>query len=167
MASAGLGLDGLPMGGNAAGLAPEIPEAAIAPDVALRVLRMAMDGDATEFVIGPDASRAPAQGAVATRSGFGRGRKAKPDRSTVARTTQRKRLFFIHGSISLPVPPRPESSLPRSGFGLNELPCGTCCLPEHWYVRPDRLMRDEAPKECSLCGIALPDLPPFSGPFAT
>lgn len=108
MASAGLGLDGLPMGGNAAGLAPEVPEAAITPDVALRVLRMALDRDATEFVISPDASRAPAQGAVATRSGFGRGRKAKSDRPTVARTTQRNGLFFIHGSISLPVLPNTQ-----------------------------------------------------------
>jgi hypothetical protein len=60
MASAGHGLDWLPMGGDATVLAAEIAQAAITPNVALRVLRMALDSDAAKLVIGPDSSAAPA-----------------------------------------------------------------------------------------------------------
>ncbi|WIG55919.1 MAG: hypothetical protein OJF61_001707 [Rhodanobacteraceae bacterium] len=69
--SAGRGFKRFPMRNDAAGLAPEIPERPIAPDVLFRVLGMALNGDRAKLVIGPDPSRAPAQRAIATRRGFG------------------------------------------------------------------------------------------------
>jgi len=45
MASAGRGFKRLPVGGDAAALAPNIPEGAITPDVAFGVLGMALDED--------------------------------------------------------------------------------------------------------------------------
>jgi hypothetical protein len=43
MASAGRGFKRLPVGGDTAVLAPNIPEGAITPDVAFGVLGMALD----------------------------------------------------------------------------------------------------------------------------
>ena len=60
MASAEHGLDWLPMGGDATVLAAKIAQAAITPNVALRILRMALDSDAAKLVVGPDPSSAPA-----------------------------------------------------------------------------------------------------------
>lgn len=60
VASAGLELNGLPVGGDATGPATEISQSAVAPDVALRILRMAAHGDRAKLVVGPNASRAPA-----------------------------------------------------------------------------------------------------------
>jgi hypothetical protein len=45
VASAGRGLDRLPVGDDTAGLAPHIPQTSIAPDIAFRVLGVALDGD--------------------------------------------------------------------------------------------------------------------------
>lgn len=60
MPSAGLGLDRLPMGDDAAGLAPKILQGAITPHVALGVPGMALDGNGAKRVVGPDGSGAPA-----------------------------------------------------------------------------------------------------------
>ena len=55
------GFNRLPMGEDTAGFAPNIPQGSIAPNIAFRILRMALDRDRAKFVIGPDSSRAPAQ----------------------------------------------------------------------------------------------------------
>jgi len=60
VASTGRWLNWLPMGGNTAGPAPKIRQGPITPDVAFRVLRVALDGNRTKFVEGPDSSGAPA-----------------------------------------------------------------------------------------------------------
>jgi hypothetical protein len=67
MASAGLGFERLPMGQDAANLAAHVPQRSIAPDVAFRVLWMALDRHRPKLVVGPYSSGAPAQRAVATR----------------------------------------------------------------------------------------------------
>jgi hypothetical protein len=74
MASARLGFERLPMCDDAANLAAHVPQGSIAPDVALRVLGMALDRHRPELVVGPYSSRAPAQRAVATRGLDGRSR---------------------------------------------------------------------------------------------
>ena len=74
MASAGLGFKRLPMGDDAANLAAHVPQSSIAPDVAFRALRMALDRHRSKLVVGPYSSRAPAQRAVATRCLVGRSR---------------------------------------------------------------------------------------------
>lgn len=55
----------LPVGNAAAGFAAYISERAIAPDVFLGVLRMALDYDGAELIVGPNARRAPAERAIA------------------------------------------------------------------------------------------------------
>ena len=72
MASAGLGFKRLPMGDDAANFAAHVPQGSIAPDVAFRVLRMALDRHCPKLIVGPYSSRAPAQRAVATRGLVGR-----------------------------------------------------------------------------------------------
>lgn len=88
MASAGRGLERLPMRGDTASLAPNIPQGPIAPDIAFRVLGVAFDGDRAKFIEGPYASRPPTQRAVAARGGFWRGRQRKAYRAAVAGTVQ-------------------------------------------------------------------------------
>ena len=53
-------LNWLPMGGDTAGPAPIIRQGPIAPDVAVRVLRVAFDGNRAKLVEGPESSCAPA-----------------------------------------------------------------------------------------------------------
>ena len=53
VAGAGRGIKWLPMGGDPAGLAPDVPQGPIAPDVAFRVLWVALDRDRAELVVGP------------------------------------------------------------------------------------------------------------------
>ena len=60
MASAWPDFDRRPMGCDATNLATKIAQGAITPNVALRVLRMALDREAAELVVGPDAADAPA-----------------------------------------------------------------------------------------------------------
>ena len=99
MASAGRRFKRLPVGDDPAGPAPNVLQGPITPDVAFRVLGVALDDDRAECVVGPDTSRAAAQRAVAARRRFGRRRKSEADRSAVARTLERKwRLFLIHGN---------------------------------------------------------------------
>jgi len=71
MASAGLGFKRLPMGDDAADLAAHVPQRSIAPDVAFRVLGMALDRHCPKLIVGPYASSAPAQRAVTTRGVVG------------------------------------------------------------------------------------------------
>lgn len=86
------------MRNDAAGPAPEIPERSIAPDILFRVLGVALDGHRTQFVIGPDPTRAPTQRAIAARRRFGRCRQRKAHRSAVAGAVQRWRWLFVsHG----------------------------------------------------------------------
>jgi hypothetical protein len=59
VASAGCRFNRLPMGDDTAGLAPNVPQGPIAPDVAFRILGMALDRDRAKFVVGPYSSRAP------------------------------------------------------------------------------------------------------------
>lgn len=60
VSGARLRFDRFPVGGDAAGPAPVIRQRAISPYVALRAVRVAMDGDRAELVERPDASRAAA-----------------------------------------------------------------------------------------------------------
>ena len=59
VSSAGCGFNRLPMGDDTAGLASNIPQGPIAPDVAFRILGMALDGDRAKFVVGPYSPCAP------------------------------------------------------------------------------------------------------------
>jgi hypothetical protein len=72
MTSAGRGFKRLPVSDGPAGLAPNILQGPITPNVAFRVLGVALDEDRAKFVVSPYPSRAPAQRAVATRRRFGR-----------------------------------------------------------------------------------------------
>ena len=89
MASAGLSFNRFPVGDDSADLAPEIAECSIAPHVAFCVFGMALDGDRAKFIERPDAAGTAAQGAVATRRRFRRGRQRNAHGSTVAGTFQR------------------------------------------------------------------------------
>lgn len=61
MASAGLRLDGFPMGADAAYLATKVTQRAITPYVAFRIFRMTFNGDAAEPVVPPYTAGAAAQ----------------------------------------------------------------------------------------------------------
>ena len=87
--STGRGFERLPVGNDAAGLAPDVLQRAITPDIAFRVLRVPLDGDRAKLVVRPYATRAPAQRAVTARRRFGRRRECKADRAAVAGTLQR------------------------------------------------------------------------------
>ena len=97
-----LGLERLPMGADAASLAAYGPQGSIAPDVALRVLGMALDRHGPQRVIGPGSSRAPAQRTVAARGLVGRGGKRELHRSAMAGAVEgRCWLFVIHKDARL------------------------------------------------------------------
>jgi hypothetical protein len=60
MTSAGRGFKRLPVGDDPAGRASNVPQGPITPDVAFRVLWVALDNDCAKFVVGPYPSRTPA-----------------------------------------------------------------------------------------------------------
>lgn len=60
MTSAGCGLKRLPVGDDPARLAPKVFQGPITPDVAFRVLGVALDNDRAKFVVGPYSPCAPA-----------------------------------------------------------------------------------------------------------
>jgi hypothetical protein len=68
----------LPVRDNAAGLAADIPEGPIAPDVLLGVFRVARDGDCSKRVVAKDRARAAAQRTVAARRLLRRARQRQP-----------------------------------------------------------------------------------------
>ncbi len=94
-----------PSAWHAAGLATEVPQASVAPHVALRVLGMTLDGNAAELEIHPDPAGAPAPGAIATGGDVGCVRKHETNGSAVAGAVQRNRLFVVHGRVSFPMAP--------------------------------------------------------------
>jgi len=88
MPGAGLGLQRLPMGNDAARLAAHVPQRPVTPDVAFRVLRMTLDGHRSELVVGPNASGATAERAVAARSLVWRNWKSQANCPAVAGTVE-------------------------------------------------------------------------------
>ena len=60
MTSAGRGFKRLPVGDDPTGLAPNVLQGPITPDVAVGVLGVALDEDSAKFEVGPYTSRAPA-----------------------------------------------------------------------------------------------------------
>jgi hypothetical protein len=72
-----LGIERLPVGHDAARFAAQGPQGPIAPDVLLCVLGVAFNKDGSEFVVGPDAASAAAEGAVAARGLLWRRRKSE------------------------------------------------------------------------------------------
>lgn len=59
MTSAGRGFKRLPVRDDPTGLAPHIPQGSITPDVAFRVLGVALNNNRAKFVVRPYTSRAP------------------------------------------------------------------------------------------------------------
>lgn len=119
MASAGLGFERLPVGNDAADLAAHVSQRSIAPDVAFRVLGVALDRHRPERIVGPYSARAPAQRAVAAGGLVGRSRQHKTHRSAVAGALQRWCwTFVIHWDVPLVVvPPSIEvTGAARSGI---------------------------------------------------
>lgn len=101
MPSARLGFQRLPVGHDAARLAAHVPQRPITPDVVFRVLGMTLDRHCSELVVGPDASRATAERAVATRGRVWRNWKREADCPAMAGTVERWCWQFLtHGSQS-------------------------------------------------------------------
>lgn len=86
---AGLAVERLPVGDDAARFAAHISQRPITPDVLFRVLGVALDRDRAELVVGPDPCRTTAEGAVATRGLLRRSRKREANRSAMTGTVQR------------------------------------------------------------------------------
>lgn len=93
-----VGLQGFPVGHDAARLAAHVPQRAIAPDVLFRVLGMTLNRDCSERVVGPDTARTTAERAVATGCSDWRKWKSEADCSAMAGTVERWcRLRLTHG----------------------------------------------------------------------
>jgi hypothetical protein len=104
--SARLGIQWLPVSDDPAGLAPNVLQGPIAPNVAFRVLRMALDENRAKFVVGPYPSRAPAERAVATRRLIWCKWKREADCSAMTGPVQRYWwLSLIHRNVPLIVIP--------------------------------------------------------------
>ena len=68
------------------------PERSVTLDVFLRVLRMTGDANCAEFVVSPDGTEAPANGAVAARGLLGSGWQLDRDGATVTGSYEHEAL---------------------------------------------------------------------------
>src|SRR5438105_301682 len=93
--SARLGFQWLPVGNDAARLAAHVPQRPITPDVVFRVLGMTLNGHCSELVVGPNASRATAERAIAARSLVWRNGKSKANGSAMAGAVKRWCWLFV------------------------------------------------------------------------
>src|SRR3546814_10586633 len=86
--------------------AAHVPQRPVAPDVAFRVFGMTLDRHRSELVIGPDASGATAERAVAARRLVWRNGKSEANCSAVTGTVERRRwrsmTHGLHSCVSVP-----------------------------------------------------------------